>query len=242
MVLRIISSCALAVACFAQAVAAQEIALDVQAFLPAAATLKQRLSLTGDDGSATVLVYSSPDESSSARHSDGIRIVKYDADSGWTVAFEETHRRMGLYDQVSVERLLAADEQEALLVITLISGAGTATSWHVLAAVDGRFAKLDPAAERANALVPRGYVDKGYNTVKSVGDRIVETLPGYTRGQARCCPNRPTLEMTFKFTGSSIVLDSIEELRHPAAPPALLQPLLRLNENGHWSYGDPGHP
>jgi hypothetical protein len=67
MVLRIISSCALAVACFAQAVAAQESALDVHAFFPAAATLKQRLNLTGDDGSATVLVYSSPDESRSAR-------------------------------------------------------------------------------------------------------------------------------------------------------------------------------
>jgi hypothetical protein len=116
--------------------------------------------------------------------------VKYDADSGRTVAFEETHRRMGLHDQVSVERLLAADEQEALLVITLYSGTGTATSWHVLAAVGGRFAKLDPAAERANTLGPRGYVDNGYNTVESAGDRIVEILTGYTRGQARCCPNR----------------------------------------------------
>jgi hypothetical protein len=230
--LRIISSCALAVACFAQAGAAQAIAPDVQAFLPESATLKQRLSLTGDDGSATVLVYSSPDESSNSQHSDGIRILKHDADSGWAVAFEETHPGMGLHDQVRVERLPTADKQEALLVIALHSGAGTATNWHVLATIDGKVAKLDPAAERAKVLSARKYVDKGYNSVKSVGDRIVETLPGYTRGRARCCPDRPPLEMIFQITGGSIVLNSIEELRHPAPPPALLGPLLRLNENG----------
>jgi hypothetical protein len=123
------------------------------------------------------------------------------------------------------------------LVTTLYSGAGTVESWHVLTAIDGSLAKLDPAAERAKALGPKEYVHNGYNNVKSVGDRIVETLPGYTRGQARCCPNRPTLEMTFRLTDGSVVLESVEEGRHPAAPPALLQPLLRLNENGLWSYG-----
>ncbi len=232
MLLRIMFCYALAAACFAQ-----EIALDVQAFLPEAATLKQQMSLTGDRGSAMVLVYSSQDESNNSRHSDGIRILKYDPDSGWAVAYEETHATLGRHDQVSVERLFADDGPDALLVITVYSGAGTATNWHVLAAIDGTFTKLDPAAERAKALSPREYVDNGYNSVKPVDGRIVETLPGYTRGRARCCPNRPRLEMTFGLTGGSITLSSVKELRHPAAPPVLDQPLLRTSANGLWSYG-----
>ncbi len=237
MMFRVVS-CILVVACFVHAAAAQENPLDVQAFLPAAATLKQQLSLADADGPLEVLVYSAPDPpGADVYHAEGIRVLEYDPVSGWAVAFEEAVRRMGRHCGLSVQKLQAADGHEAVLVIRLHSGVGTTTNWHVVAPIHGEVVKLDPAAERAKVLGPREYVDNGYNTVKSEGERIVETLPGYTRGRARCCPNRPKLEMTFNFTGSSIVLDTIEELRHPAAPPALLGPLLRLNENGLWSYG-----
>ncbi|HWQ52881.1 MAG TPA: hypothetical protein VN442_04300 [Bryobacteraceae bacterium] len=92
------------------------------------------------------------------------------------------------------------------------SGAGTATEWHVLAMLGDKISRLNPGQARANVLQQRGYQDWGYNGVTSNGEYIVETQPGYSRKTARCCPDRSTIEMTFKFTGTSVVLDKVAEL------------------------------
>jgi hypothetical protein len=65
---------------------------------------------------------------------------------------------------------------------------------------------------RAKALHEREYADNGYNGVKTNGDLIIEDLAGCTRHRARCCPNRPSLELSFKFTGRALVLDSVKEV------------------------------
>jgi len=80
-------------------------------------------------------------------------------------------------------------------------------------------------------------VDKGYNNVKADGDRIVEKIPGYTPNQPRCCANRPSLEMSFRFTGEALVADSVKE-SFPVYPEwGAHGPLLRLHEKGLWAFG-----
>lgn len=72
--------------------------------------------------------------------------------------------------------------------------------------------------------------------MQATGDLVIEELSGYSRHAARCCSNRPSLEMSFKFTGSSITLDSVKELPY-GLPKGSHGPLLRLSGNGLWAYG-----
>ena len=81
-----------------------------------------------------------------------------------------------------------------------------------LGMVGGKTSRLNSGRARANILQQRGYQDWGYNAVTSNGEYIVETQPGYSRETARCCPDRPTIKMTFKFTGTSVLLDKVSEL------------------------------
>jgi hypothetical protein len=186
----------------------------VLAFLPPTAVVKQQLSLDlENDGIAeAALVYTIPDKSDDVYHITGVQVLKYSPVSGWAVAFEETEPKMGTNDHISIEELRTPKGNEGLVVISYYSGAGTATMWHVLASIEDKITRLDPTRERAKVLNTRGYVDLGYNGVKSKGDLVVEDLPGYSRHAARCCPDRPSIEMTFKFTGSSIALESAKEL------------------------------
>jgi len=66
---------------------------------------------------------------------------------------------------------------------------------------------------------------------------VIEDLTGYSRHAARCCANRPSLEMSFKFNGSSIVLDSVKELPYGLPKSGSHGPLLRLSRSGLWAYG-----
>src|ERR1051326_907128 len=61
---------------------------------------------------------------------------------------------------------------------------------------------------KAEVLKSKGYQDWGYNGVTHKGDLVVEEQTGYSQHTARCCPDRPSLRMTFRFTGHSIALVS----------------------------------
>jgi len=239
MVFRVLCACVLMVACFSQSVVARQDPRNVRVFLPPAALIKQQLSLDlENDGIAeAVLVYTIPDKSDDVYHTTGVQVLKYSPVSGWAVAFEETEPKMLTSDDISIEKLRAPTGKEALLVISYYSGAGTATTWHMLASINDKITRLDPTRERAKVLDARGYVDNGYNGVKSEGDLVVEDLTGYSRHAARCCANRPSLEMSFKFTGSSITLDSVKELPYGLPKSGSHGPLLRLSGNGLWAYG-----
>jgi Domain of unknown function (DUF4357) len=239
MVFRVSCTCFLVVACFTQTAVAQQNPRSIRAFVPPAAVVKQQLSLDleNDGIPEAALVYTIPDESDEMYHNAGVQVLKYSPVSGWAVAFEQAEPKMRTTDQVSIEKLRTQNGKEALVVISYYSGAGTATMWHVLASIEDKITRLDPTRERVKVLNARGYVDNGYNSVKSKGDMVIEDLTGYSRHAARCCANRPSLEMSFKFNGSSIVLDSVKELPYGLPKSGSHGPLLRLSRSGLWAYG-----
>jgi hypothetical protein len=161
-----------------------------------------------------VLAYASDSDESLTT---GVRVVKDGA-----VSFEESAdvtNGAGGRDAIKIEKLKARDGTEGVLVSLKTSGAGTATVWHVLGMVDGKISRLEPGRARANVLARRGYQDSGYNAVNANGEYIVETQPGYSRKTARCCPDRPTIKITFRFTGTAVRLDKVSTLRF--TPPKL---------------------
>ena len=183
--------------------------VDLSRFLPPNATLVMQLSVhfAEKSGSETVLAYASE---SGPSVTTGTRVIERGA-----VVFEESASVIngaGAADAIKIDKIKAHNGTEGIIVALKSSGAGTATEWHVLMMVDGRISRLDPGRARANILQKRGYQDWGYNSVTSNGEYIVETQPGYSRATARCCPDRPTIEMTFKFTGTSLLVDKVAEL------------------------------
>ena len=103
---------------------------------------------------------------------------------------------------------------------------GGRKTWFVMYRIHGRLRRLtlgtyptlSLADARDKALKARNYMSgMGYNNVTSEGDLVIEELPGYSPGRARCCPDRPSVAVAFRFTGSSLKLDSVKEL--PFTPP-----------------------
>jgi uncharacterized protein DUF4357 len=206
-------------------------------FLPEDATLLKHLRINFDDrGEQVVMAYASE---TTPGIDTGVRILQPNANSRWAIAFEEKVDVInggGASSAINIERVRASNGMEAVVVILQHSGAGTATEWHVLASINGTITKLDPESQKKKALKARAYEFQGYNGVKAKGDLIVETLAGYTRRQARCCPNRPPLEMSFRFTGRSIDLHAVRELPYER-PSGSRGPLLRVSTQGFWAYG-----
>lgn len=196
---------------------------EVSAFLPVRAMLIKELTVDFklEAGPTMVLAYAIPEKPYPPFVRCGVRVLKYNTASGWAVAFEETDsvdNGGGASDAISVEKVISSSGKEGLVVILKFSGAGTAEEWHVLAAVGNKFVKLNPTPIRDKALKARNYMSgMGYNNVTSEGDLVIEELPGYSPGRARCCPDRPSVAVAFRFTGSSLKLDSVKEL--PFTPP-----------------------
>jgi hypothetical protein len=202
--------------------------------------VKQELSVDFENSGRadTVLLYNAPDRSSDIYYLAGLQVLKYSLGSGWALVFEQPgDTLMKGADRLTIEKLRSATGKEGVLVINYHSGAGTVTTWSVLAHVRNRITVLDPAAIRKKLLNAKGYADNGYNNVKGKGDLVTEDLSGYSRHAARCCPNRPNLEMSFKFTGNAIVLSSVKELPYGVPKSGWHGPLLHLNSNGLWAYG-----
>ena len=182
--------------------------------LPDKATLIQESNVDfQDDGGVDIVVtYSTPDKQYPVLFTLGLRVFGQSRTSGWTLTYEEAFERSGANDTVTLENVRSTSGKEGVVVIHQVSGAGTATDWHILASAKHRLFKLDPTRIRNKVLTNRGYVDNGYNGVTSKGALVIEELPGYSLHQARCCPNRPSISMTFKFTGSSVRLDTVSKL------------------------------
>jgi hypothetical protein len=118
----------------------------------------------------------------------------------------------GASDAINIEKVRSSGGKEGVVVVSKTSGAGTATDWHVLASVKNKILKLDPTETRHKVLKARGYVFMGYNGVTVNGDAVIESLSGYSRGRARCCPDRPSIAIKSRFTGTSIKLESVKKL------------------------------
>jgi hypothetical protein len=190
---------------------------DFSAFLPALSVLTKQLTVDFRDGGPGIVLAYGPDESrpSGPDLNVGVRVLRYNRSSGWTVGFEESDSVLnggGPFEAITIEKLISTGGKEGVVVILKNSGAGISTDWHIVAAASGKFFKLDPAATRDKALKSKNYQFMGYNVVSSKGDVVIEKVPGYSNGRARCCPDRPSIEIRFRFTGASIRLDSMKEL------------------------------
>lgn len=195
---------------------------DVKAFLPPSSVLIKELTVDFKDGSGTgtAFAYAIPDQQSPYDFAVGIRVLERKAGSNWAVVYEDkdfVSNGAGASDGFNIEKVSTADGKEALVVIVKFSGAGTTTDWHLVAFVAGRFRRLDSALLRGKVLKGHKYEFLGYNGVTAKGDLVTEYIPGYSRGRARCCPDRPSIDVIFRFTGNSITLQSVKEL--PFAPP-----------------------
>jgi hypothetical protein len=183
--------------------------VDLSRFLPLNATLVMQLAVHFGDKTSPEMVLAYASESGPSV-TTGVRVLKDGA-----VAFEESAgviNGAGAWDAIKIDKVKARNGTEGVIVTLKSSGAGTATEWHVLGMVGGKISRLNPGRARANILQQRGYQDWGYNAVASNGEYIVETQPGYSRETVRCCPDRPTIKMTFKFTGTSVLLDKVAAL------------------------------
>ena len=181
--------------------------------LPRGAALIQelRVDFEGRGSGDVVLTYSMPgkqDEESTM----GLKVLRRGESSGWAVKFEEDFGRLGQNDSVRLGKVRSTGGKEGVVQIVRFSGAGTATVWSILASAKDKVFTIDPAPIRKKVLLRRRYLDNGYNGVTTKGDLVMEELPGYSLGQARCCPNRPSIVMTFQFTGIGVRLESVKQL------------------------------
>jgi len=202
----------------------------VTEFLPATAKLIKELKMDFENNGVVVVVLAYASETRPIVET-GVRVLKYGA-TGWAVDFEETDSVIngaGASDAINIEKVKGSSGKEGVVVVLKNSGAGTATEWHVLASIKTKIVKLDPTTIRDRVLKARGYVYMGYNGVTVHGDLVIEDLAGYSRGRARCCPDRPSIAIRSRFTGTSIKLESVKE--SPASPGGkLLFPLEPLDE------------
>lgn len=186
---------------------------DLKAFLPDEATLTQRMTVDFTNGRGPaylVITYQMIDE-------EGLRILRPDKAKKWKVAYKEADPSGQGDDDLMLHTVKAANGQEGLVVVYYHSGAGTTTDWKVIAESNGKFITESATPIRDRVLRQRHMIFGGYNGVAVDHDLIVETIAGYSPGVARCCPDKPSIEMRVKFSGTSIKLDSVVQQKMPPA-------------------------
>lgn len=189
---------------------------ELSAFLPAAAVLLKELPVNfePEGGRWIVLAYAVP-ERPPYDFQCTAKVLEYRPDTGWTLAYEQRDlitNGGGPFDALRIEKVTSSGSKEGVVVILKGAGAGTSTYWYVVTRVGGKFVQLESAPIRDKVLRERHYQFGGYNRVSVKGDLVIELIPGYSPGRARCCPDRPSLDIASKFTGSSIQLDSVKTL------------------------------
>ena len=182
-------------------------------FIPAEAILVKelRVDLDGNGTNEIALAYGFDSE---PNVNTGVRILKRGA-SGWAVVFEESDSLIngaGPSDAVDIEEVSSPEGKDGVVVILKNSGAGTTTDWHLLASIKGKVVRLESAGFRDTVLKGKGYIFNGYNGVKVSGDLVIEDIPGYSPRTARCCPDKPSIAITTRFTASSLRLGSVKTL------------------------------
>ena len=136
---------------------------------------------------------------------DSYLVVYKQLDSSWAEVFKDEFDGAA----VSIEELSNCSTKEAILVKSQYSGAGTITSWYVLASVNGQLAKSSPEKLKRGVLTQYGYTDMGYNSLTVEMGIIKETQPGYSYNQPRCCPDKPQIHVEYKFDGKALTLGAV---------------------------------
>jgi hypothetical protein len=183
----------------------------VNSRLPMGAKLDQMLPVkfSGNQGETEIaLVYSIAPRSENDWQTATLEVWKC-GESGWRSVYKSVNDRMGAHDQLRIEKVSSKSGPEAIVVISHYEGAGTATSWDLLARIHDKLTRIQSDRLVQSSLASRGYVFNGYNGVKVEGNLIIDELAGYSAHTARCCPDLPSIRLTFQFTGAKLNLDSV---------------------------------
>jgi len=105
---------------------------------------------------------------------------------------------------------LSSLSNNSVLVVNEHSGAGTATFWEVVYNDGSKWTSKSGETVRNQALTQAGLEYMGYNAVSAVNGNIVEILPGYAKGDSRCCPTVQGKTATYSWNGSVLGLVSVQ--------------------------------
>ena len=185
-----------------------------RALLPEHAVITARLKLSFGDGfepDAEAVAFTLPPVYADS-YNAGLMILGQRGRSGQRILYQETRELGPGGDELILKKVKATGGAEALVLINYHSGAGTVTDWKIISAQAGSLRSLESGPIRNKVLKVRHSEFGGYNGVRVEGDIIAERIPMYSQGTARCCPDRPPIEMRVKFTGKGLKLDSVIEL------------------------------
>jgi len=187
---------------------------DVGQLLPKHAVITARLKVNFGDGikpDAEAITFTLPPVYA-VSYNAGLRILGRRRTSGWRVLYEETPDVEPGQDELILKKVKARSGSEALVVAYYHSGAGTTTDWKIVAAHGGKLRSIESRQIRDKVLRQRKSTFGGYNGVRVEGDIVAERIPMYSNHTARCCPDRPPIEMRVRFTGTALKLDSVIDL------------------------------
>jgi hypothetical protein len=187
---------------------------DIRRSLPEGAAITSKLMVNFGNGAgpgALAVAFTLPPVYA-VQYNAGLKILRRKGTSDWEVVYAETPSMEPGQDELLLKKVKAQSGQEALVVVFYHSGAGTTTDWKIITAKSGRFRSVEAQPIREKVLKMRQSTFGGYNGVRVEDDVVVETIPMYSRGMARCCPDRPSIEMRVRFTGTALKLDSVREV------------------------------
>lgn len=88
--------------------------------------------------------------------------------------------------------------------VLIIETTGDTKEWHTMTWTAGALSTHSGAEARFGLLNSLGYFFNGRNDVLVSGNTIIENIPGYSMGTPLCCPDLPTLSISYTFTGNAI--------------------------------------
>jgi hypothetical protein len=139
-------------------------------------------------------------------------ILGYQVGAGWTI-FHHEPADNGSPNGMMLNILKMSDNHNALFVQSDYSGAGTTSSWALFSRINGKLVKYDRRPVLEKVLHAKDYVFQGYNGSSVIDSSFVEErVPGYSKDASRCCADKPTLLIHYRFTGTSIETVSVEEI------------------------------
>ena len=185
---------------------------DAKTFIPSGASFVREFKLDFEsDGINEIIVVFSTNVTGGVQNDTGFVILARQTNKEWKGVYNQPPVR-GAGIQVSVDSIKASDNTQGLFVLESEAGAGTSADWYIITKA---MKKLDRRPVLDQVLNTKNDVFLGYNGAKVVNNAVVEIVPGYSKSAARCCPDKPALEITYRFTGTSIEFVSVKELAKP---------------------------
>ncbi len=173
------------------------------------------VNLLGGNATQTVAAYQIPIRVELAAANYRIEISSVGMDGKKTVLFKEDG--VPFSGEPDLQLVKSSNGKEGVAIIEYPSAAdGGREAWHLLTAENGNIVRIDRSSFLKQPLIKNGYPAGedfyvfAYAGVKINGDEIIETIP--TNPLPSGNTENVTLEFHFKFTGDSLVLESVKNL------------------------------